>query len=67
MHNADIGIKIVSYKSIADAVKIIRKYTGQSISEIKSAIDQDELVYSGEHGSYCTQRLPVKDDLISCH
>ena len=47
MFNGDIGIKIVSYKSIAPIVKIIRKYTGQSISEIKSAIDKGAFVYSG--------------------
>ena len=48
MYNVDIGIKIVSYKSIASVVKILRKYTGQSISEIKSAVDKGKYVYAGD-------------------
>ena len=48
MYNEDIGIKIVSYKSIAPVVKILRRYTGQLISEIKSAVDQGKFVYSGD-------------------
>ena len=48
MYTEDIGIKIVSYKSIAPVVKILRKYTGQSISEIKSAVDKGKFVYSGD-------------------
>lgn len=48
MYNVDIGIKIVSYKSIASVVKILRKYTGQSISEIKSAVDKGKFVYAGD-------------------
>ena len=48
MCSEDIGIKIVSYKSIATVVKIIRKYTKQSISEIKSAVAEGTFVYSGD-------------------
>ncbi len=48
MYTEDIGIKIVSYKSIAPVVKILRKYTGRSISEIKSAVDKGKFIFSGD-------------------
>lgn len=61
MAGYDIGIRIVSYKSIADAVRILRRYTRRSVSEIKSSIDRGGFVFSGDQ---C--RDDDLDNVIEC-
>ncbi len=56
-----IGIKIVSYTSTANVVRIIRKYSKSSMAEIKNAVNTGEFVYAVDQ--YDEGAL---DDIIRC-
>lgn len=57
-----IGLKINSYSSLAECVKIVKQYQNYSISELKKRIDENDYVlcYS------CTDDKGIKN-IISCY
>lgn len=44
---ANIGVKIISKNDIAKSIKIVRKYSNSSISEIKDFITNNKYVIEG--------------------
>lgn len=62
MYNLIVGLKIKSYRSFAVVAKIIKEYQEYSYSDIKSKINNNELVLCYD----CADRFGVKK-IISCY
>ncbi|MCR4717006.1 MAG: hypothetical protein K5656_07470 [Lachnospiraceae bacterium] len=44
-----IGLKVISYDSIAKGISILRKYNHKSMAEIKSDIEQGKTVFEQDY------------------
>lgn len=62
MDNLIIGLKIESYKSLADCVKVIRQFQNDSLSDIKAKIQNHDYILCYA----CSDDIGVKN-VIRCY